>query len=95
MIICAAIKIQVEGLGHETIIPCRRHGDAFHILKDLGFTPKVKYKEIAQGFITHKGEFLDRKQALWHVKECGQISQTTWWYKEDNKIEELESEDLY
>jgi hypothetical protein len=41
MIICAAVKIQVEGLDHETIIPCRRHGDAFGILKDLGYAPKT------------------------------------------------------
>ena len=95
MIICAAIKIQIEGLDHETIIPCRRHGDAFHILKDLGFTPKVKYKEIAQGFINHKGEFLDRKEAYIHALECGQLSATTRECKRTNRETELYSEDLY
>ena len=95
MIICAAIKIQVEGLDHETIIPCRRHGDAFQILKDLGYAPKTKYKELAQGFITHTGEFLNRKKALLEAKVCGQLSQTAWWYKEDHNDSELYSEDLY
>lgn len=95
MIICAAIKIQVEGLDHETIIPCHRHGDAFRILKDLGFTPKVKYKEITQGFINHNGEFLDRKEAFLHTLNCGQLSVSTRWYKDDDNQKELYSEDLY
>lgn len=95
MIICAAIKIQVEGLDHETIIPCRRHGDAYKILKDLGYAPKTKYKEIEQGFITHAGTFLNRRAALSHTLQCGQLPQTVSWYQEDNNINELYSEDLY
>ena len=95
MIICAAIKIQVEGLDHETIIPCRRHGDAFQILKDLGYAPKTKYKELAQGFINHEGAFIDRIKAYREAKCSGQISQTTRWYKEDHNDSELYSEDLY
>ena len=95
MIICAAIKIQVEGLDHETIIPCHRHGDGFKILKDLGYAPKTKYKEIAQGFITHTGIFLDRKEALTHALECGQLSTSTQWYQFDHEVNELYSEDLY
>ena len=64
MIICAALLVQVEGLDHTTIIPCRRHGYGFKILEDLGYTPKTKYKVIEQGFINHKGEFLNRKEAF-------------------------------
>lgn len=95
MIICAAIKIQVEGLDHETIIPCRRHGDAFNILKDLGYAPRTQYKEIAQGFIMDTGTFVDRKFALGHAIQCGQLSQTTKWHKQDVNEDELYSEDLY
>lgn len=95
MIICAAVKIQVEGLDHETIIPCRRHGDAFQIIKDLGCQAKKKYKELKQGFINHNGDFLDRKEALAHALECGQLSAHNKWYQIDNKITELYSEDLY
>lgn len=95
MIICAAMKIQVEGLDHETIIPCRRHGDAFNILKDLGYAPRTQYKEIEQGFLTHNGTFMDREQALGHALQCGQLSETHRYYREDNKITELYSEDLY
>ena len=96
MIICAAIKIQVEGLDHETIIPCHRHGDAYKILKDLGYAPRTKYKEIEQGFINHLGNFLNRKDAYQYAWECGQINAHNRWYRQDNKIPcELYSEDLY
>lgn len=95
MLICAALLVQVEGLDHTTIIPCRRHGDGFRILKDLGYAPKTKYKVIEQGFINHKGEFLNRKEAFQYVYEIGQLSATTRWYHEDHRHEELYSEDLY
>lgn len=95
MLICAALLVQVEGLDHTTILPCRRHGDGFAILKDLGHVPKTKYKVVEQGFINHKGEFLNRVEAWEHVKMCGQLSQSTEWYKADNRDCELYSEDLY
>ena len=95
MLICAALLIQVEGLDHTTILPCRRHGDGFEILHDLGYSPKTKYKIVEQGFINHNGEFLDRHEAWEHAKMCGQLSQSTEWYKEDNRDYELYSEDLY
>ena len=95
MLICAALLVQVEGLEHTTIIPCRRHGDGFKILEDLGYAPKTKYKVIEQGFINHNGEFLNRKEAFQYVYEIGQLSATTRWYHEDHGHEELYSEDLY
>jgi hypothetical protein len=95
MIICAALEVQVEGLDHKTILPCWRHGAGFLTLKDLGYAPKTKYRVLTQGFINHKNEFLDRKEALAHALECGQLPKSVMWYKEDNKIDELYSEDLY
>lgn len=95
MLICAALLVQVEGLDHTTIIPCRRHGDGFKILEDLGYVPKTKYKVIEQGFINHKGEFLNRKEAFQYVYEIGQLSATTRWYHQDHDHDELYSEDLY
>lgn len=95
MIVCAAIKFQIEGLDHETVVPCRRHGDAYKILIDLGYQARKKYKELAQGFIDHKGNFLDRREALVHARECGQLSETHKYYQEDNGIGVLYSEDLY
>ena len=98
MLICAALLVQVEGLDHTTTICCRRHGDGLQILKDLGYAPKTKYKILEQGFIDHNGLFLNRVDAYKHAKNCGQLSETTRWYKYDNegdKIPELYSEDLY
>ena len=74
MIICAALKIQVEGLDHETVLPCVRHSDGFKILEDLAYFPKTGYKVLEQGFITHDKKFLNRKEAFEHASEIGQLS---------------------
>lgn len=95
MIICAALKIQVEGLDHPTIIPCIRHGDGFQILADLGYAPKTKYKVVEQGFITQDHVFMNRQEAFKYVYEIGQLSATTRWYHQDHGHDELYSEDLY
>lgn len=95
MIICAALEVQVEDLEWTTIAPCWRHGNGYEILRDLGYAPRTKYKILRDGFINHKGEFLDRKEALKHAIECGQLSATHRFYREDHNIDELYSEDLY
>lgn len=91
MIVCAALKIQVEGLDRTTIIPCIRHGDGFKILEDLGYAPKTKYKILEQGFLTHKSIFLNRREAMHHAREIGQLSATL----RSHCGAELYSEDLY
>ena len=95
MIICAALEVQVEGLPYTTIIPCWRHGKGYEILRDLGNAPRTGHKVLREGFINHKGEFLNRKEAFQHVNEIGQCSATQRWYWEDHGQEELYSEDLY
>lgn len=95
MIVCAALELQIEGLPYTTVVPCWRHGKGFEILRDLGYQAQRKYTVKAEGFINHKGEFLDRKEALAHALECGQLSATNRWYQEDHNIDELYSEDLY
>lgn len=91
MIICAALKIQVEGLDHTTIIPCIRHSDGFKILADLGYAPKTKYKVLEQGFLTHNNIFLSRRESMHHVRTIGQLSASARQHCGD----ELYSEDLY
>lgn len=73
MIICAALKIQIEGLDHTTILPCVRHCDGFEILEDLGYAPKTKYKVLEQGFITHDRQFLNRGEAWKYATTNGQV----------------------
>ena len=92
MIICAALLVQVEELDHTTIIPCRRHGDGYAIIKDLGYLPKQGYEVLADGFIDHRGTFLNRTEAWEHAVECGQLSDNSQLIA-NNGV--LFSEDLY
>ena len=95
MIICAAINITFVNSQNEVVnlIVCgHRHGDCYKTIRQLD-NKHTQWSE--EGFITRDGVFLNRKDAFKHACHCGQLSQSTLWYKEDNKIEELESEDLY
>lgn len=91
MIVCAALKVQVEGLDHTTIIPCIRHCNGFKILEDLGYAPKTKYKVLEQGFLTQDNIFMDRREAWNYVCDIGQLPATLLRYGSG----ELYSEDLY
>ena len=95
MLICAALLVQLENVKDPVIVPCIRHGDGILLIRQLGFAPKTKYKILKQGFVTHKGEFLDRYESYEHAIDCGQLSQTVRWHKEDSGETELYSEDLY
>ena len=97
MIICAAIKItkKAEMLnGNVDIIVCGlRHCNCFATIAQMESSWRNGTK--VQGFITHTGDFLNRKEALVHARECGQLSETHRYYQEDHNIDELYSEDLY
>ena len=95
MIICAAIEIQIEKLPYKTIIPCWRHCKGYEIIRDFGFKPNKGYKIEAEGFMTDKGDFLNRKDAFKHALECGQLSATIRQFKKERNEDELYSEDLY
>ena len=99
MIVCAAIKLVNEELygvkldkPEELIVCGHRHGDCWEVISQLN--ARWTGRKI-EGFINHKGEFLNRKEALYHALECGQLSETHRYYQEDNNINELYSEDLY
>jgi hypothetical protein len=74
-----------------------RHHNVLHSLHDNFKAPRERahesYAGEVQGFLTDKGEFLDRRAAFQHVKECGQpmIRQMGVGYQGD----ELFSEDLW
>lgn len=100
MIVCAAIKLIRDELYGvkldnqiELVVCGHRHGDCFEVISQLG--ARWHGCKQTQGFINHKGEFLDRYDALIHARECGQLSETHRYYQEDNRINELYSEDLY
>lgn len=100
MILCAAVMVEItEGdNSRNLVIPCRRHEDGFNIMqimREINSDPARIIRVIEQGFIKHDGEFINRTVAYNHALECGQLSETTRWYKEDHCDSELFSEDLY
>ena len=80
MIIASAIMFYIEKTDKTVTLCGRRHGDIFAQLKALGFEPRKGYKEIEQGFIDHKGNFLNREQAFDHAVKCGQVTEQTLKY---------------
>lgn len=95
MIICAAVKIEhssATGVKQlDLIVGGYRHGNCLEVVKNLD----LNIDKVEQGFMNHNGEFLNRKEALTHARECGQLSETHRYYQEDHNIDELYSEDLY
>lgn len=94
MIICAALKVEKCDDFEETVVPCFRHGNGYEILHNL--CKNNKYKgHVTEGFMTNKGEFLDRIDAYDHAWKCGQLSVVGRAYKVEHQENELYSEDLY
>ena len=87
MIVCAAVKVFIYPLNKEVIIKCHRHCDAYEILHDFNYTRK-DYETIEQGFLDENDIFYNRIDAYKHA----------WWHmqlKEEYKVRELYTEDLY
>ena len=89
MILAAAVKFYIEKTNEEVILCGHRHGDIFRQLGSLGFEPQNGYKEIEQGFIDDKNNFLTRKEAYLHAIDSWQIED------DGNSCCELFSEDLW
>lgn len=97
MILAAAIKYHIKETNMDVVLCGCRHGDIFYQLKALGFEPRNGYEEIEQGFIDHKNNFLTRREAFEHAKECGQLSSKIIYDREHGEIggTKLISEDLW
>ena len=98
MILASAIKFHIDVTDQDVVLCGCRHGDIFQQLKMLGFSPKEGYKEVEQGFINHKGEFLTRSEAYYYAKECGQICEKVISERENPDYgfqDKLISEDLW
>lgn len=92
MILASAIKFYIETTGKEVVLCGHRHWNVFAQLEALGFKPQTGYKEIEQGFIDDKNNFLTREEAFVHAIEYGQL-------EDDRDLgscrERLVSEDLW
>ena len=97
MILAAAIKYKIEATGKEVVLCGARHGNVFEQLEALGFKQRKGYKELEQGFIDHKNNFLTREEAYEHAKMCGQICEKIIYEREENNIfgKKMISEDLW
>lgn len=95
MIICAAVKVEhTDACGNrlpDLVVCGHRHCNCFEVIHHLDLNIDCRI----QGFINHKGEFLDRKEAFQHFKDSGQSNSTQRWYWDDHNQYELYSEDLY
>ena len=94
MIICSAIKIQFQRKDQtvEAVVPGLRHGDCHDLMYSLSVPMQ---REETDGFIDHKGNFLNRYDAFEHAMLCGQLSDTTRVTKRERGERQLFSEDLY
>lgn len=95
MIICAAIKFISNENPLDTFVMCGlRHGN---IIANIQYLDEKWWRNASkiQGFIDHRGIFMDRLQAFQHALECGQLSSSTRQFKEERREDELFSEDLY
>ena len=86
-IISAAVKIYDKKQQKEIIIPCHRHCDAFHMLKEFGYV-RADYDILGQDFLDRNYDFLSRVEAKIAARENNQLL-------EDNAYAELFSEDLW
>lgn len=90
LIVCAAIKFfNICDPDIEMVIPSIRHYDPLcnNILDNMEY---YEWEEFEQGFLTNKGRFVDRKEALAIAKANNQIR-----YSIGYKPDKLYSEMLY
>ena len=97
MILAAAIKYHINATDKDAVLCGCRHGDIFVQLESLGFDPHEGYEEIEQGFIDHHNNFLTRKEAFEHAKQCGQLCEKIIYERENGGVGGLNliSEDLW
>lgn len=97
LIICAALKINKED-EEPIIVAGLRHGDCYETLYKLNkeLSSYARRKDlIIDGFLTSVNTFVDRREAYFIAKQCGQISSQAQHDKTMRKEFELYSEDLY
>lgn len=95
MIVAAAIRINHAVISMAA--PSRHHDVLRQIngLYDPEDRPHWTYESETQGFITDKGEFLNRRDAFQHTIDCGQGQPRRRKGAANYQGEELYSEDLW
>lgn len=92
MIVSAATKLYFDEAHKDwAVIPLHRHKDCGIILHEL----QVETWGCEEGFLTDKGDFLDRKRALDHAIACGQVDPESLAGEDIVRSGILFSEDLW
>jgi hypothetical protein len=81
-----SVAVRYEGIIFSMERPARHH-NVLHKMTDLGVT-KLAHEH--QGFLNHRGEFLNREDALWEALADGQVLD-----QENLRHPNLYSEDLW
>lgn len=71
-----------------------RHSDCFKQAQKLGITAEGCMGD-NQGFYDHDGRYLNRKQAMSHVRRCGQKLLIDTQMGHENRSQYLFSEDVW
>lgn len=50
-----------------------RHGDVYREMTDMGLWPSLRVEDETQGFLTDRGRFVDRQEALALAERAGQV----------------------
>lgn len=74
-IVRAAIKHQ--GVVHSVPVPGRHHDCIICLADSLGVA-NVPHKDVEQGFLTSRGDFVDRVEAAQIALASGQVEKLTW-----------------
>ena len=87
---CVIIHTKEEYGDRAITIPCHRHADAFYIISQLLDRDEIDKTKTEQGFLTHDGTFLNRRDAMDEAIKCGQLP-----LEAKEQCAELYSEDLW
>ena len=71
--ITSALVIFTMKDGRKYEIPCHRHANAFYIISQFCKSDEIDKEKTWQGFINHKGEYLDRLEARKDAFNWGQV----------------------
>ena len=70
-ILCAAVRLKKDNSDQPIILGGYRHADCFGSAIQLGYTGLIDERD--QGFLTSKGRFVDRAEALTIAKRANQL----------------------
>ena len=72
MIVASCVKFKPYGFRYWQYCTAKRHASAYDALSMIGLS--LRNAEVVEGFMTDEDKFVNRHEATFIAKECGQIS---------------------